>query len=120
MPDALKSFQKAIELNSKNSEYFKEVAKTLYKMGRLKQSLDVFLKAEALLDKPDHELYYFIGDLLLKNVGQPRAGPKEAKEYIVRGIQNGKHLDSYKKLAEIYLSEDDLPKAIEILENSLQ
>ncbi|XP_055708438.1 Bardet-Biedl syndrome 4 protein homolog [Phlebotomus papatasi] len=120
MPDALKSFQKAIELNSKNSEYFKEVAKTLYKMGRFKQSLDVFLKAEALLDKPDHELYYFIGDLLLKNVGQPRAGPKEAKEYIVRGIQNGKHLDSYKKLAEIYLSEDDLPKAIEILENSLQ
>ncbi|XP_059612656.1 Bardet-Biedl syndrome 4 protein homolog [Phlebotomus argentipes] len=120
MTDALKGFQNAIELNSKKSEYFKEVAKTLYKMGRLRQSLDVFLKAEALLDRPDNELYYFIGDLLLKNVGQPRAGPKEAKEYILRGVQGGKHLDSYKKLAEIYLSEDDLPKAIEVLENSLQ
>ncbi|GAB0094562.1 Bardet-Biedl syndrome 4 protein homolog [Sergentomyia squamirostris] len=120
MTDALKSFQNAIELNSKKSEYFKEVAKTLYKMGRLKQSLDVFLKAETLLENPDSELYYFIGDLLVKRIGQPRAGPKEAKEYILRGIQNGKHIESYKKLAEIYLSEDDLPKAIEVLENSLQ
>uniref|UniRef100_A0A1B0EUP6 Putative o-linked n-acetylglucosamine transferase ogt n=1 Tax=Lutzomyia longipalpis TaxID=7200 RepID=A0A1B0EUP6_LUTLO len=120
MTDALKCFQNAIELNSKKSEYFKEVAKTLYKMGRLRQSLDVFLKAEALLERPDNELYFFIGDLLLKNVGQPKAGPKEAKEYILRGIQNGKHLESYKKLAEIYISEEDLPKAIEVLENSLQ
>jgi len=33
---------------------------------------------------------------------------------------NGKQVESYRKLAEIYIKENDNPKAIEMLENSLQ
>lgn len=61
------------------------------------------------------------GELLYRNYGKSR--PKaidEAKEYFQRAIQNGKQFESYNELAQIYKAENNLPKAIEMLENTLQ
>lgn len=44
----------------------------------------------------------------------------DAKEYFKRAILNGKHKESYLKLAEIYAKERDYMKAIEMYENCLQ
>lgn len=44
----------------------------------------------------------------------------EAKEYFHRAIRHGKQAESLNKLAEIYKTENNLPKAIEMLENTLQ
>lgn len=44
----------------------------------------------------------------------------EAKEYFHRAVRNGKQIESYSKLAEIYIAENNLPKAIEMLESSMQ
>lgn len=88
-------------------------------MGRLKQALEVFLKAETLLQRSDHEIYYFIGDLLQKNVGKPSMGLTQAKEYFHKSVSNGKQIESYRRLAEIYSKEHNYPKAIEMLESCL-
>ncbi|XP_062550533.1 Bardet-Biedl syndrome 4 protein homolog isoform X2 [Armigeres subalbatus] len=118
--DAINCFQQAILANKKNSENYKELAKTLFSMGRFKQALEVFLKAETLLERPDHEVYHHIGELFYRSFGQPKAGLPEAKEYLKQSIMCGKHVDSYKILAEIYIEEGDNLKAIEMIENCLQ
>ena len=87
-------------------------------MGRFKQSLEVFFKAEILLERPDPEIYHQIGELLYRNFGQPKMGIEAAKEYLKQAI-TGKHVESYKILAEIYIQENDNVKAIEMIENCL-
>ncbi|KAL9700164.1 hypothetical protein quinque_003605 [Culex quinquefasciatus] len=118
--EAINCFQLAIIANKKSSENYKELAKTLFSMGRFKQSLEVFLKAETLLERPDHDVYHHIGELFYRNFGQPKAGVPEAKEYLKQAIMCGKHVASYKILAEIYIEEGNNVKAIEMIENCLQ
>ncbi|KAG4066995.1 hypothetical protein HA402_007743 [Bradysia odoriphaga] len=89
-------------------------------LGRWRQALDVFVKAESLLQRADAEVYYYIGDLLCRNATHPRANINEAKEYFHRAIQNGRQIESHQKLALIYKEENNFAKAIEILEHSLQ
>uniref|UniRef100_A0A182TNR1 Uncharacterized protein n=1 Tax=Anopheles melas TaxID=34690 RepID=A0A182TNR1_9DIPT len=118
--EAVHCFQQAIALNKKKPENYKELAKTLYSMGKFRNALEVFLKAETLLERPDHEIYHHIGELYYKNFGQPKAGVGEAKEYLKQAVTCGKHVESYKILAEIYIEEGDSIRAIEMIENCLQ
>uniref|UniRef100_A0A182Q011 Uncharacterized protein n=1 Tax=Anopheles farauti TaxID=69004 RepID=A0A182Q011_9DIPT len=118
--EAIHCFQQAIALCNKEPENYKELAKTLYSMGKFRNALEVFLRAETLLERPDHEIYHYIGELYHKNFGQPKAGVGEAKEYLKQAITCGKHIESYKILAEIYIEEGDTIKAIEMIENCLQ
>ncbi|XP_053663936.1 Bardet-Biedl syndrome 4 protein homolog [Anopheles marshallii] len=118
--EAVHCFQQAIALSKTEPENYKELAKTLYAMGKFRNALEVFLKAETLLERPDHEIYHHIGELYYKNFGQPKAGVGEAKEYLKQAITCGKHVESYKILAEIYIEEGDSIKAIEMIENCLQ
>uniref|UniRef100_A0A182KHF3 Uncharacterized protein n=1 Tax=Anopheles christyi TaxID=43041 RepID=A0A182KHF3_9DIPT len=118
--EAVHCFQQATSLNKKNPENYKELAKTLYSMGKFRNALEVFLKAETLLEQPDPEIYHHIGELYFKNFSQPKAGVGEAKEYLKQAITCGKHVESYKILAEIYIEEGDSIKAIEMIENCLQ
>ncbi|XP_052895820.1 Bardet-Biedl syndrome 4 protein homolog [Anopheles moucheti] len=118
--EAVHCFQQAIALKQNEPENYKELAKTLYSMGKFRNALEVFLKAETLLERPDHEIYHHIGELYYKNFGQPKAGVGEAKEYLKQAITCGKHVESYKILAEIYIEEGDSIKAIEMIENCLQ
>lgn len=58
------------------------------------------------------------GLLYYRNIDNP-SSIEEAKEYFHRAIQNGKQLESYHKLAEIYKTGNNFPKAIEMLESTL-
>uniref|UniRef100_A0A182M420 Uncharacterized protein n=1 Tax=Anopheles culicifacies TaxID=139723 RepID=A0A182M420_9DIPT len=118
--EAVHCFQQAIALNRNEPENYKELAKTLYSMGKFRNALEVFFKAESLLERPDHEIYHHIGELYYKSFGHPKAGVGEAKEYLKQAITCGKHVESYKILAEIYIEEGDSIKAIEMIENCLQ
>lgn len=44
----------------------------------------------------------------------------EIKEYFHRAVRDGKQLESYAILAEIYKTENNLQKSIEMLENITQ
>lgn len=62
-----------------------------------------------------------LGDLLYRKCNRLQvAVSDEVKEYFNRAIRDGKQLESYTLLAEIYKSENNLPKAIEMLENITQ
>ncbi|XP_055837084.1 Bardet-Biedl syndrome 4 protein homolog [Episyrphus balteatus] len=124
--DALRNLQKAIDLNSKNIESYKEIGKTLFQMGRFNQALGVFREAETLSPRQDHEIFHYIGELLYRKATNNKQlntssseDENEAKIYFQRAVQNGKKLESYQRLAEIYRKEKDYSKAIEILEMSL-
>ncbi|XP_058065849.1 Bardet-Biedl syndrome 4 protein homolog [Anopheles bellator] len=117
--EAIRCFQQAIAANRREPENYKELAKTLYTIGKFKKSLEVFLKAESLLERPDPEIYHHIGELYHKEFGLPRAGLAEAKHYLNQAVTCGKHVESYKILAEIYIEEGDNIKAIEMIENCL-
>lgn len=60
----------------------------------------------------------FVGLLFYRNIDNPTM-VEEAKEYFHRAIHNGKQLESYHKLAEIYKASNNFPKAIEMLESTL-
>lgn len=63
----------------------------------------------------------FQGELLYRNYSKLRPNAMdEAKEYFHRAIRHGKQMESLNKLAEIYKAENNLPKAIEMLESTLQ
>lgn len=118
--DAIINLQICVEMGPSNPEYYKEIGRTLYMMGKLKQSLDVFLKAESLQQRPDSDVCYYIGELIYRNAGRPKFSIKEAKEYFQKAIQHGKQdVESYRKMAGIYLKENDYQKAIEMLESCL-
>lgn len=91
-----------------------------YVMGRFKQSLEIFVRTETLLQTSDCESQFYIAKLLTKNVSHGRLRRHDAKEYFLKAIQRGKHLESMHELAEIYVREGDLRKSIELLDNSLQ
>lgn len=62
-----------------------------------------------------------LGDLLYRKCNRLQvAVSDEVKEYFVRAVRDGKQLESYTLLAEIYKAENNLPKAIEMLENITQ
>lgn len=118
--DAVLNLQIAVEMRPSDSEYYKEIGRTLLLMGKLKQALEVFLKAESLQQRPDSEILYNIGELIYKNAGRPKFGLKEAKEYFQKAIQHGKQdIESYRKLAGIYIKENEFQKAIDMLESCL-
>lgn len=64
---------------------------------------------------------YMIGDLLYRKCNRMQvAVSDEVKEYFIRAVRDGKQIESYALLAEIYKAENNLPKAIEMLENVTQ
>lgn len=131
---------------SENSDKPKIINSFRYSLQRWKQALEVFLKLDKISQRPDHEICYFIGrlcwfyfilflifayklqffilflgELLYRNYKKVRPNAvDEAKEYFQRAIQNGKQIESYSELAHIYKAENNLTKAIEMLENTLQ
>ncbi|XP_054090629.1 Bardet-Biedl syndrome 4 protein homolog isoform X1 [Zeugodacus cucurbitae] len=123
--EALRNLQKALDLNSKNIEIYKEIGKTLFIMGRFNQALDIFREAEELSPRQDHEICHFIGELLHRSAAAAnqlaiaRKEEAEAKFYFEKAVQAGKKLESFQRLAEILRKEKDYAKAIEVLENCL-
>lgn len=90
-----------------------------YDIGRYKQSLEIFIRTETMLQRTDCESHYYIAKMLTKNVSHGQLKRQDAKEYFIKAISSG-HLESMHELAEIYIKEGDLRKSIELLQKSLQ
>lgn len=94
-------------------------------MGRYNQSLAIFRDAEELSTRLDHEIFHFIGELLLRSAASrnqlelANKEEQEAKAYFQKAVQTGKKIESFQRLAEILRKEKQYHKAIEILDSSL-
>lgn len=91
-----------------------------YDIGRFKQSLEILIRTETLLKKPDCVSYYYIGKLLTRKDISNCQSSLNAKDYFVKAIQTGRHLESMKELAELHVKEGDWRKSIDLLETCLQ
>lgn len=64
---------------------------------------------------------YCAGELLYKKcIKMQTPITDEVKDYFHKSIRDGKQWESYIRLSEIYKNENNLPKAIEMLENLTQ
>lgn len=80
-----------------------------------------FIKSYFRLQRTKTSPTFIVGELLYRNHNRLRPNAiDEAKEYFHRAIRHGKQAESLNKLAEIYKTENNLPKAIEMLESTLQ
>lgn len=94
-------------------------------MGRYSQSLDIFRQAGDVGRSLDHEIYHYIGELLLHSAAaceQKETACQtlaEAKQYFQKSVQIGKKLESFQKLAELHRKDKEYLKAIDVLESYL-
>ncbi|KAJ8935453.1 hypothetical protein NQ314_012873 [Rhamnusium bicolor] len=107
--DALESFQKCLKLNPENPDNLKEVAKCLYEMRRFRLSMEAYLEAERVSKNPDWQIYYYLGQCLMKLGDVARA-----KDYAHKAVKVGKHENCYALLIKILISEGDLKSAIAV------
>ncbi|XP_020818248.1 Bardet-Biedl syndrome 4 protein homolog isoform X2 [Drosophila serrata] len=123
--EALRHLQKSVELNPRNIETYKEIGRTLYIMGRFSQALGVFREAEQRSNRPDHEIYHYLGELLYRaattqsQMEVARQQQDESRAYFELATQSGRKLESFVRLAELYRKEKQYQKAIELLETCL-
>lgn len=118
-------------------------------LGRIRHALDAFRRAETISTRPDAEIFYHIGELLMRKSEQNTADPPtiskqqgtsiakeavvgpslpalnayvvEAKQYFMQSIQHdNRQVQSFRKLSTIFVRESDYPRAIEMLENVAQ
>ncbi|XP_075215082.1 Bardet-Biedl syndrome 4 isoform X1 [Lycorma delicatula] len=113
--DSLEYFQKCHTLNPQNVENVKQVARSLFLLGRHQLAIEAYLEAEKLAQSPDANIYQNLGECCIR-VGQL----SKAKEYLNCAVQLGKSEESYVSLAELYKLQDDLKSATEIYNAALQ
>ncbi|XP_071869305.1 Bardet-Biedl syndrome 4 isoform X2 [Bombus fervidus] len=104
--DSLSCFQAAYNVNSTNVNNVKQIAKSFLIMGSHKRAVDAYLEAEKILNIPDWEIYFSLGECYTK-MNQLY----EAKKHLKRSIELTKNELPYIALAKMCLLEDHVTEA---------
>ncbi|XP_048261727.1 Bardet-Biedl syndrome 4 protein isoform X4 [Bombus terrestris] len=104
--DSLSCFQAAYNVNSTNVNNVKQIAKSFLIMGSHKRAVDAYLEAEKILNIPDWEIYFNLGECYTK-MNQLY----EAKKHLKRSTELTKNELPYIALAKMYLLEDHVTEA---------
>ncbi|XP_072387050.1 BBSome complex member BBS4 isoform X2 [Diabrotica undecimpunctata] len=107
--EALESFQTCLRLNPENPEYLKEVAKCLFEMKRYKLAMEAYLEAERLSSNADCQIYYYLGQCLLK-----LGDINKAQEYAQKAVQAGSHEFCFELLIKILMLQKEVKAAVAI------
>ncbi|CAG2054305.1 unnamed protein product [Timema podura] len=113
--ESLEYFQTCHVLNPRSVDNIKQVARSLYLLGRHRLAVEAYLEAEAVATKPDWAIYHNLG-LCLVHVGEQA----KAKDNFLRALQCSRQEETYMALAKIHLLEDDIEGAIWIYKTALQ
>nr|CAD7587070.1 unnamed protein product [Timema genevievae] len=112
--ESLEYFQTCHVLNPRSVDNIKQVARSLYLLGRHRLAVEAYLEAEAVATKPDWAIYHNLG-LCLVHVGEQA----KAKDNFLRALQCSRQEETYMALAKIHLLEDDIEGAIWIYKTAL-
>lgn len=112
--ESLEYFQTCHSLNPRNINNIKEVARSLYLLGRHRLAIEAYLEAENVSSKPDWDIYHNLGTCLFR-VGEHT----KAKAYLMTAIELSHQEGSYVELAKILLLENDIQGAIGIFNAAL-
>ncbi|XP_071785789.1 BBSome complex member BBS4-like [Asterias amurensis] len=112
--ESLECFQTCSLINAQNSDNLKQVARSLFLLGRHKAAIDVYSEA-ARMSSRDWEISHNQGVcfMYLKEY-------LKAKEMLKQAIQYNRHDLSYTMLAKIYLMEGDIHMAIDVYKRAVE
>ncbi|XP_071480015.1 BBSome complex member BBS4-like [Diadema antillarum] len=112
--ESLECFQTCSLINAQNPDNLKQVARSLFLLGRHKAAIDVYAEAARMTEK-DWEISHNLGVcyMYLKEY-------IKAKECLKRAIQYNKHDLSYVMLAKIYLMEGDIQMATDVYKRAVE
>ncbi|CAH1268785.1 BBS4 [Branchiostoma lanceolatum] len=112
--ESLELFQTCSLLNPQSVENLKQVARSLFLLGKHKSAIDVYNEASKMNMK-DWEIFHNLGvcHLFLKEY------PK-AKENLKLAIQYSRHEVSFQMLARVYLLEHDVDMALDIYKRAVE
>ncbi|XP_056654265.1 Bardet-Biedl syndrome 4 protein isoform X1 [Monodelphis domestica] len=112
--ESLELFQSCAVLNPQNADNLKQVARSLFLLGKHKAAIEVYNEA-AKLNQKDWEICHNLGVcyMYLKHFNK-------AKDQLHNALQLNKHDLTYIMLGKIHLLEGDLDKAIEIYKKAVE
>ncbi|KAK7868652.1 hypothetical protein R5R35_006950 [Gryllus longicercus] len=107
--ESLEYFQTCHSLNPKSVDNMKQVARSLFLLGRHRLAMEAYLEAERVPQKPDWEIYHNLG-MCLMHLNEL----EKAKGYISKAIQLSSQECSYIALAKICLLHNDIQGALHV------
>ncbi|XP_078608674.1 BBSome complex member BBS4-like [Branchiostoma floridae x Branchiostoma japonicum] len=112
--ESLELFQTCSLLNPQSVENLKQVARSLFLLGKHKSAIDVYNEASKMNMK-DWEIFHNLGVcyLFLKEYSK-------AKENLKLAIQYSRHEVSFQMLARVYLLEHDVDMALDIYKRAVE
>ncbi|XP_032417337.1 BBSome complex member BBS4 isoform X1 [Xiphophorus hellerii] len=112
--ESLELFQSCAILNPSSSDNLKQVARSLFLLGKHKATIEFYHEAAKLNEKDweiSHNLgvcYYFIKDF------------KNAEEHLNVALQTNKHDKTFVMLGKVHLLAGDADKAIEVYKRAVE
>ncbi|KAM9063654.1 Bardet-Biedl syndrome 4 protein isoform X1 [Sarcophilus harrisii] len=112
--ESLELFQSCAVLNPQNADNLKQVARSLFLLGKHKAAIEVYNEA-AKLNQKDWEICHNLGVcyMYLKHFNK-------AKDQLHNALQLNRHDLTYIMLGKIHLLEGDLEKAIDIYKKAVE
>ncbi|XP_051153981.1 Bardet-Biedl syndrome 4 protein isoform X2 [Leptopilina boulardi] len=107
--DALECFQKCLEINSTNVNNKKQIAKTLFLLGRHEQAVENFTEVIEKMRNPDWETHHNLGECYIK-----LNHPEDAIKHLKTAIELTKNEVPYLTLAKLYVSQNRITDAVGI------
>ncbi|XP_008402921.1 BBSome complex member BBS4 isoform X1 [Poecilia reticulata] len=112
--ESLELFQSCAILNPSSSDNLKQVARSLFLLGKHKAAIEFYHEAAKLNEKDweiSHNLgvcYYYIKDF------------KKAEEHLNTALQTSKHDKTFVMLGKVHLLAGDADKAIEVYKRAVE
>ncbi|XP_072484523.1 BBSome complex member BBS4 isoform X2 [Notamacropus eugenii] len=112
--ESLELFQSCAVLNPQNADNLKQVARSLFLLGKHKAAIEVYNEA-AKLNQKDWEICHNLGVcyMYLKHFNK-------AKDHLHSALQLNRHDLTYIMLGKIHLLEGELEKAIDIYKKAVE
>ncbi|KAL0279168.1 UNVERIFIED_CONTAM: hypothetical protein PYX00_000777 [Menopon gallinae] len=112
--ESLEYFQKCHALNPRGVDNIKQVAKSLFLLGRQKLSLEAFNEAKTVALTPEWDIYHNLGVccIAVEDI-------TKAKEYLRQAVQLNRQDNSFEALANIHLLQNDVKAAVDIYNAAL-
>ncbi|XP_015587423.1 Bardet-Biedl syndrome 4 protein homolog [Cephus cinctus] len=112
--DSLDCFQNAYNVNSRNVNNVKQIAKSLYLLGSHNRALEAYLEAERISAIPDWEILYNIGECYTRFDKR-----EEAKKYLKKAVDLTKDEMPHIALAKLYIMDDQVTEAVGVYTSAL-
>ncbi|KAA0192276.1 hypothetical protein HAZT_HAZT010886 [Hyalella azteca] len=105
--ESLELFQLCNVLNPKSVQNLKQMARSLFLLGRHSRAIEAYKQAGNNSEKPDWEINYNLG-ICYQRTGQLEA----AKQELQQALQLHRHHEVFKALASVYLQQSDVTAAV--------